>query len=341
MHVVGDKVHFSLRADAGLTPAQFVGVLDSSKVVSAAVGDGGVWATFVDKETAQSLSLDSYLVKNGPYSVESYEASHLVLRAKAPARYLMIDVRAVGSEAEEWRRFMAGEFDILPELTPEAARHLTQVPSVRVVPVENPASIALYFRCEAGPAASVDLRRTIAHSIHSEPLAAITGGRPLASFSSTPEGHPADSPRLRLIVASSETAMVRMAIAVQQQLAIAGIDVRVDALDLRAFAEAIQKRDFDMYIFIGGATARYWPDLQGSNPRDISGYSSPSFDAAMSANDASRAMEILEADVPVVPLVTMDEVVVTTRAICNVHPHDTNDYTWLADVHWCAPGEVE
>jgi ABC-type transport system substrate-binding protein len=310
---------------------------------------------FDTAETASSITLADQLVALGPYRVDATDEQHLVLTRRdgrpGPAR---IEVFAVPSEDEEWRRFLSGEFDLMTYAMPGAVSYLDQIPTVRVVRNEDLATAAIVFHVDAGATADVRIRRAIALAVRRKPLAVTVGvGQEFAVVSEENVASarallaesgfgPDNRLRLRLLVADFEPDLVRAGSVLQQQLAPLGIDLDVRALGLdELIAVAFVKRDFDLVLTRAGATKRYWFMFRSGAPTNFSGFAFAPFDAAADAEREAEIAEIFAREVPLSPLFEFTESVVVSRRLCNVHPKDATDLMWLADVQLCQPGEED
>jgi len=90
--------------------------------------------TFASAEDAARIELESPLLDLGPFEIEESTEGHLVLRRRAgSAGPELIDVVAIPTQEEEWRRFLAREVDLIPGAAPGPVSHLRAVPSVRIV----------------------------------------------------------------------------------------------------------------------------------------------------------------------------------------------------------------
>jgi len=311
-----------------------------------------VVASFRSAEVAGSIVMDDVLIASGKYAVAESRAELLSLTRKLPGDGPpRIEVVAVATEEEEWRRLIAGEFDLAPSVLPGSIHYLQQIPELRVVPLEFPQTAGVWFRVNQGPTAQLGVRQAIAAAIRRRPLAMSVFGNMDAARSVSEDlesarallaaaGYSQDAPlRLRLYVHEGQSDLVRAALVLQQQLAAVDVMLDVSVLSVRQLAERIEKKDFDLLLFYGDTTDRFWSLLHGAPEGNFVGYASVEFDAAADAKDQVRAKAILEHDVPLTPLIGLGDMVVIRRRFCNVHPKYSFDYTWLADVRLCAPGE--
>jgi hypothetical protein len=345
------------RSATSLPSEQLVKVLDLLGQSAVHATAEGVEVIMEDAETAEKVRLEDKALNLGRYEqVEFSQGSRLVLRRRrAGPGPLIIDVRNVAQDEEEWRLFLAREVDLVPFTSPNHLRYLRDVPSVRIVPVRTPASVALYFRVRApAPTAEVELRRAISLGLGRQTLAqAIDGGMAEAVKMAEDRreaerilrrlGIHAGAPRrLCLYVDESATEFQRVAMLIEQQLAPLGILLDIQALGFEALLKKMKTGDFDIVLHLGGFEKRYWTRLlKGPLKGGFTGYDGPAFEEAVARDDEEATRAILERDLPLAPLYVLHEVVVVDRHFCGVVPLRDTDLSWLADVHHCQPGEEQ
>ena len=121
-------------------------------LASARAGDRLVVLRFDDEAAAALVVLETPCLALGPYVQESFTGDRLVLRRReagpGPSR---IEVLAMPSGEEEWRRFLGREVDIVPRVRPATVQHLRAVKNRRL-----PAAAAPGRRCSIGFCASGD-----------------------------------------------------------------------------------------------------------------------------------------------------------------------------------------
>jgi hypothetical protein len=351
--VEGTRVRLRARPEAATNLAALAPTIVHPELVGATVEGDQVVLEMKSADAASSIDLDSYLVPDGAYRALESTVGHLLLGRRVPGDGpARIEVTAVPTSEEEWRRFLSGDFDAMPYVLPGVASYLRQVPTIRLIRLSEPAPAALWFRMDGGPTKDPALRRAIAALIGRKALAlSVTGN---ASDARTDEREDPEARQallaagilperpviLHLLVDDAQSDLVRAAMVLQQQLDGVGIELRIDALPQDAVRERLATHDFDLMLFAGDRTPRYWGFIH-PGPGNINGYVSEDFAAAVKAGDAARAKEILDRDLPVTPLFNQAESVAVRRELCNVHPHNTADLGWLAEIRRCRPGEDE
>jgi len=323
-------------------PSPRVDVIKHPLLRSAKVEGGRAILELSDPIVARNLALDTPLLDTGPYEQERFEGGSLLLRRRAGAGPTHIEFVNVPTEEEEWRRFLAREVDVLPYASPRHLAHLAGVPSVRILTNQRPATVGLHFRLSNVP--DVNVRRAIAMALRRVPIAyVVTGNRDAAV--KAPEDLEAaakalEKPiRLRLLVLDTTTDFQRAALVIEQQLALIDADVDIQVVSQEELRKRLLAGDWDLWVFFGGhdpaSFYRYTTDLSGA----AGGYSNPAFDAAVKAGDDPTAIAILESDLPSTPLYRIDDGVALDRSFCSDQPQELTDFSWLASVHRCAPGE--
>jgi ABC-type transport system substrate-binding protein len=252
------------------------------------------------------------------------------------------------TEEEEWRRFLAREVDLVPHASTSHLQYLRDVPSVKIVPVTEPWSTALFFNLRRQPTADPRVRRLISLALRRRSIASMFTGEPQDAISAEEDLPRAQAilaevspPELTLLMYESSSEYQRVGLVIQEQLAQINVRVKLKAVGRGEFERAWRGGDYDCLLFGGGIEPRYWRLLQTGSPANVLGYSNPEFDDAAARKDVEAATRILAQDVPLTPLYVVREGVAMDRRFCGAHPRITSDYSWLARVHVCKEGEVE
>lgn len=343
----GNRLRLKRQPDSPLDSGTLAAALRHPQLVAARPIADGVEVVLDSAEAARAVSVDSTLLEVGPYAPGELAGDRLALprrvKGGGPDR---IEVLSMPTEEEEWRRLLGREVDLVPFASPAHLRRLREVPSIRVQPLAHPATVALWFHVSAAPTSELRLRRAVALALRRRNLAEAIGGDPGAA-AEVPEDEAAarallagETPRLRLFVYDGSSELQRVALAIQQQLGATGIRVEIETGDLARLRQVFDG-DFDLLLFFGGSEPRYWACVTSGKPQNFSGYSNPEFDRAVADGDTARARALLEHDIPLTPLYTVDEGIAMDRRLCGARPEYVYDLSWLAAVHPCAPGEVE
>src|SRR5262249_5693194 len=116
------------------------------------------------------------------YRQASYTPERLVLVRRSGHGMETIEIRDVGSEEEEWRRFLAREVDVVPEVRRSLIENLSDVPSVRLVGLERNPYSGLVFRVDHGPFSDIRLREVVSWGVRRRAIArAISGDESAAT----------------------------------------------------------------------------------------------------------------------------------------------------------------
>jgi hypothetical protein len=352
--VAGETVRLHVKPDVELDEQQLSLLVENRAIDGRSTEPGFVVLHFRSAPAAAPMNLDSMWLPIGPYRpLNTADGTVLLERRVAGRGASQIRVIPVPSEEEEWRRFIAGGLDLLPYVQPNAVRYLSQVPSVRVVPFSVHLDACLWFRVDAGPTSDVRVRRAIAGAVRRSALAGSVTQEPRDAFRVAEDldasqallqetGFSVERPLyLRLLVYAGQPDFVRAALVLQQQLAVVGVVLRVEAVEVEALQERLARHDFDVLMFTGDTGSRTWPYLVRGSPGNFVGYDSDSFEAAVAAGDEAAGRAVLERDLPLTPLFVVQDAVAVRVGLCGVHPEKSVDFSWLAHVHPCKPGEED
>ncbi|MBI4510071.1 MAG: hypothetical protein HY698_10585 [Deltaproteobacteria bacterium] len=352
----GSAVRLMRREDSPLSSQELSSAMRHPKLISAHPDEQGVTLAFTNKEIADTIQLDfvgCHLLDLGPYEQESFTEKKMVLRRRVPGTGpARIQVQSM-SEEEEWRLLLGGSIDVLPVASPSHLTYLRSIPSLKVVPVKDPGSIALIFLTTSAGVPDARARRGMSLALRRRAIAEVVTGEQEDAVPTEEDLEEArrllaaagiDSNRRRelgLLYHSESTDFERAAMVVQHQLAPLGVDVTIVPVnDHKTFRERVLGEAFHAYILFGGNVKRYWYQLESGAPGNMSRYSSPEFDAAARAGDEPLAKRIVERDSPLTPLYYIREGAAARRDLCGIKPEVTR-LDWLAGVHRCTPGELE
>jgi len=343
-----DHVTFKIQPGKGVPPETLAQALRGPGIAEAHVENGLLVAQL--KPGAQAPPMPFTCLDIGPYRQASYSPERLVLARRSGHGMETIEIRDVGSEEEEWRRFLAREVDVVPEVRQSLIENLSDVPSVRLVSLERNPYTGLIFRVDHGPFADTRLRRVVSFSLRRRAIArAITGDEKAAATDPKEDlteasrilGEIRNAPPFRVTFISLSSEDHRAAMIIEQQLLELGLHVVLDPEPLDKAADRVNKGDFDVLIISAGWTPAYYWRVQTGSPANVSAYSNAELDQAIEGGDNETAVGILSRDLPMTPLFVQRNVIAIDRRLCGVHPKNSSDMSWLADVHLCAQGETE
>lgn len=342
-----DRVTFKILPDKGVSPETLAQAIRGPGIADAHVENGVIVARL--KPGAQAPPMPFTCLDLGPYRQASYAPDRLVLARRSGRGMETIEIRDVGSEEEEWRRFLAREVDVVPEVRQSLIENLSDVPSVRLVGLERNPFSGLVFRVDHGPFSDTRLRRVVSYGIRRRAIARAIAGDDNAAAAVTEDlgeasrllaeiGNP---PPIRVSFAATSTEDHRAAMIIEQQLLELGLRVKLDPEPLDVAAERVGKGDFDVFLMSAGYTPAYYWRVQTGSVANVSAYSNTELDLAIERGDHETAIAIMSRDLPMTPLFMQRNVIAVDRRLCGVHPKNSSDMTWLADVHLCAQGETE
>jgi hypothetical protein len=338
----GDKYRLTVGAASPHAADALALALRHDRLEHASVLDGVVHAVV---SQGPGLDLGDFWVDLGPFVQESYDPGRVVLRRRAegigPQR---IEVLHVASEEEEWRRFLGREVDLVPNISPGMTRYLREVPSVKLVAIGEATAVALYFRVSSGAFQSREARRAVAQRLRRGAVASVAIGDASAAFVNpgavTGGAVDADAP-IRLIFHGGNVQHERAAMVVEQQLLEMGYRVELAALGIEELVKTTATGSFDALLFFGGLGEEQLAQLRTGSPANIPGYANEDYDRHLAEHRFAEARALVLEDVPYTLLYAARAAVAVDARWCNVHPKNPADFTWLADVRPCGPGESE
>lgn len=265
------NVRFRLRAPNPVFP--FILALTPMAVVNPAV---------MAQERGGDLArayLSDHTAGSGSYRVKSWTRGQRVVltanpHAPVPPRHFdRVVIKVVKDEAAYRTQLRKGDLDIYESVAPDAAAGFAGAGDVVLLSRPTPAVIALIPNNERTPLNKVEVRRALALSIDAPRMAAtIMGGRASPIHGLLPEGVPGQdmsipvtrrdvataralldvagiAPGLRLTLSyvQASAATDAVALALQSQMAEAGIDLRLEVLAPSAMAKVV-KGDFDLTL---------------------------------------------------------------------------------------------
>ena len=206
---------------------------------------------------------------SGPFALESVAADRVVLKRRRDG--LRVEFLLVPDPTTRVLKLLRGELDLLQnDLPPELVIYLARQPAVRVLRGPGTGYHYLGFNLADPLTGDVRLRRAVAHGIDRAALIRyLLGGAARPAGSVLPPGHYAaaelpayrhDPELARRLLAeaglhtprltyktSTDPLRVRIATAIQAQLAAVGIRLRVQSTEWGSFFDAVRGGRFQMY----------------------------------------------------------------------------------------------
>ncbi|MFV3076926.1 ABC transporter substrate-binding protein [Niveispirillum fermenti] len=289
---------------------------------------------------------------SGPYRVKSWtRGQRVVLTAnpyslRPPRHFDRVVIKVVKDEAAWRTQLRKGDLDIFDNVAPDAAAPVSRLDGVTLLSRPTPAVIALIPNNERAPLDRPAVRRALALAVDAPRIAdTIMAGRASPIHGLLPDGVPGQDssipvimrdvaaaralldaegvgPGLRLTLSyvQASAASDAVALALQSQLAEAGIDLRLEVLAPSAMAKVV-KGDFDLTIFSWYADfPDPWPILKfalhSANKGEglnLARYANPAVDALLEQAEATmeqaprvalygQAQRLAIMDQPFVPL---------------------------------------
>jgi peptide/nickel transport system substrate-binding protein len=215
------------------------------------------------------------------------------------------------------RRFATGEAQVLDDMTGVAARTAAQAATVRVITMPGLNFGYLGFNTQRVPFRDRAVRRAISMAVDRRALIAnvfdtlalpgigpLTRALPTADTTLPTISYDTAAARtalarypglqLRVLVPTSSAIRMRYATLLQEQLRRVGVTVTIEALELNAFVQRLQRRDFDLVLNAWhtdpspAAVAEAWGSAAAKEGPNFTSYTNPAFDALVTHASAER-----------------------------------------------------
>lgn len=324
IRVSGRIVTFRVRDPARFEVATLAARVRYQGLVSVEVTGADVFtATFIDEKTAAHATEPWYaFFDTGPYRLEEVRPDGVRLRRRHGGAIDAIEIFET-TRADEWRKLMAREIDVIPYASSAYREELEGIGSIRIFDIPAESDAALYFNVRDPQLSDVALRRRIAASIHRKALARLVcdDERCAAPAAAAAAGElPA---MIELSVVESDSALMIAARGLAYQLGSLGVNV---AIKPTAVAELVAGR-FQMALAPLTRGPHRYAGLR------LSGFTS--FDAALAADDHRAAQEIFEQEVPATILFEYRSFAAVDARLCGDVAPSSTSWRWIADLYPC------
>lgn len=344
----GARLRLERRSTSPYTAEQLAASFRSPGLVSAsATGPGEIEAIFKDEASAR-LGADPAnhaAFDLGPYRVESQQLGHARLRRRGPGAIDVIEIVQVSS-ADEWRKLMARELDVM-SFSPDLYREqFTGMSSVRLLDIPAVIDATLYFNVRDPALASAAVRRRIAAGLNRPAVARVAGGDP-ASATAAPVGGPEEAvalpERLSLLVGQDDSTMLLAASVLRHQLDRLNIAVQIEPVPLDDLTSQVGAGRHQLVLGpLPSGPRRFGRFLSPDAGRpSMTGFADPAFDAAVAAADLDRAQAILDREMPATPLYQLRGFAAIDARFCGKVEPSVTSWRWMADLRPCEDGYGE
>lgn len=342
MKAVGSSVVLTRNPTSRFSADQLADSVRHKGMLSArAVDVNRVEVVFRDPASAaQMAQFGDAMFDLGPFAIESEGPGHVRLRRRGTSRIDVIEIVEVSS-ADEWRKFLARELDVLSSSPSLYRTEFAEMRSVRLLDIPPSLSAALYFNLRNPALADASVRRRIAAALNREAVArVVTGDAASAAVADVGSGPPETvglPPRLSLFVVQDESTLLLAANVVRHQLSRLGIEVEVDAVPLADAATRTMSERTQLFLapLPNGPRALERFVSPGPDGSSVTGFSDKEYDAAVASGDAGRARAILAREMPATVLYEWRTFAAIDSRFCgNVTPSQTS-WRWMADLHPC------
>src|SRR5262249_48350448 len=177
-----------------------------------------------------------------------------------------IELIDVGSEEEEWRRFLGRDVDLIPDVRPAYRPYLAEVPSVRLVDLGEVQPVGLVFQGKDGPFSDPRLRRAVSLGLRRGAVARVVLGN-AGGAAPMPEDIPAarrliqeiraehgDLAPIKLMFLATASEDQRAALVIEQQLEELGLALTLQPASLEQINDVVPQHKFEIYLTYAGLT---------------------------------------------------------------------------------------
>ena len=236
------------RSESPYSAAQLAEALRFEGLERAAAIDGDtIAATFVDESTAAVFCrLDMSVFDLGPYELVERFPGGLRLRARADAGMDRIDIVEVPA-AEEWRRLMARDLDVVPATAEINRQELADMTSLRPLDIPVTGVAALVFNLRAPPFSETKARRAVTAALDRAALArTVCGAIPSPSTPPSSRRWASGAPAtMQVMVLRSDSTLTLAAEVLRLQLRSVGTIVTIDTVSIDELAQRTQQGRFE------------------------------------------------------------------------------------------------
>ena len=281
----------------------------------------------------------------GPFEIESEAPGLVRLRRRSDAGVAAIEISEVSS-ADEWRKFLARELDVMPSSPSLYRRQFDGMRSVRLVDVPPTVSAALFFNVHDPALSGAAVRRRLAASLNRAAIARVVSGDPsaaapvVAADQSAPVTLPA---RVAVLVPEDESSLILTASVLRHQLARVGVDLVVEALPLEEILRRCKAGSHQLLLAqlpLGERTyIRFLSPKAGGF--SLTGFADPAFDAAVERRDIAAARATFEREVPATVLYEWRTFAAIDSHFCGDVTPSYLSWRWMAELYPCDPRRAE
>ena len=336
-------------------------LLDVAGVVARTATAEGCVVDFASSEARSSF--ESYLwllLDHGPFRVErelgvdgravdispsgsgdAIGAVEMVARGDTPGDHVQRVHIAAMPLHQAWRRLLAHQLDVLPNMSWLYRPHFTGMRSVRTIDIPVSAYVHVFFNTRLPEWADPDLRRHIARIIEPHALAVLACGDPVCAVESwrpVPPARPVEPPpKITILALSSHSSAVTTAQAISYRIRLHHeVEIDVKPLTIEALERLEERSDYALAVVPMGILGRTDHGIIAESLSVSAGYDNPELIAAAERGDAAEMQRILEHDVPALPLYELRTFAAVDARFCGGQPRSATSWAWLADLRPCA-----
>lgn len=343
MVATGATVTLVRRENAAESAEELARALRGKELMSARALDARrIEARFQDEKTAtlvaqyQAIGFDV-----GPFVVDSSASGTIRLVRRHGTGVEAIEL-VESSRADEWRRLVAHEIDVVPETASVYRSQFAGMSSIRTLDTPAKDTAALYFNVRAQGLEDAAVRRRIAGSLHRQAIASLACGDPACASPSVPVEASSPLPeRVQLLVIEELSTLATAAKIVRHELWPLGVEVDIEPVTASEIVQRMTSGQFDLAMLpLSLADHRFGFFLSPGHPKGlpITGFANAEYDAAVDRGDLAAAQAILDSEVPVTRLFENRYFAAVDGRFCGDVTPTVGSWLWLSKLYPCEEG---
>jgi hypothetical protein len=314
--------------------ARYKGLVDAR-----AVDSNHILINFQDAAAAsQMVDAGDLGFDVGPFAIEVEQTGLTRLRRRSGTGIDVIEISQVSS-ADEWRKFLARELDVLPSSPSLYQDQFASLGSVRLLDIPPTASVALLFNVRDPGLDRASVRRRLAAGLHREAIARVVGGDPSSAAEdvTSNDGEGPLPERLSLLVAHDDSTTILASSVIRHQLDRLHVALDVVPVSLKELLARIDTGQYQLVLAQLPMGERYFERFLSPLPErpSLTYFADPTYDAAVAGKDFDRAQAILDRELPATVLYEWRTFAAMDKGFCAGTTPSATSWAWMAGIHRC------
>ena len=251
---------------------------------------------------------------------------------------------------EQWRSLVAGRIDVIPHTPGRYSSWLEGMRSVRMVPLQTRRPWALYFNTHKPRWTRPASRRALARALDLRAVSRVACrdarcrnlGRLLMDSQSADRESATQvtMPQAVTVLVNRDVTICEQAakvMAVQLEAAL-NMQVHIESVPVSEFSQQLERDQHDFVIMPVPGLETPDPQQLLARLRAFSDYHNPALADLLTAGQFDEAKQLLQSDMPVLPLFQEVPFAAIDERFCGGRPREVHSWAWLADVIPCGDG---